>query len=107
MKTTLEIDAELYREVKIAAAEEGRPVTDVVDEALQGWLERRDWAHGVAETKASYGGPTGASKRTRTRGGRRPRMSTSEQIAARWRHLRPVDADALRQDLDALLDTSL
>lgn len=32
---------ELYREVKAAAARQGRPVKDVVAEALQDWLRRR------------------------------------------------------------------
>ncbi len=39
--TILFDDERLYREVKAEAAKEGRPVKDVVAEALQDWLRRR------------------------------------------------------------------
>jgi hypothetical protein len=39
--TILFDDERLYREIKAEAAKEGRPVKDVVAEALQDWLRRR------------------------------------------------------------------
>ncbi|MDA8202563.1 MAG: hypothetical protein M0Z49_07365 [Chloroflexi bacterium] len=42
MKTTLELDAGLYRAVKVEAARADRSIRDVVEEALRGWLERRE-----------------------------------------------------------------
>lgn len=40
--TVLFDDELLYREVKMEAAREGRPVKDVVAEALTEWLRRKD-----------------------------------------------------------------
>ena len=40
--TILFDDELLYREVKMEAAREGRPVKDVVAEALTEWLRRKD-----------------------------------------------------------------
>ena len=40
--TILFDDEELYRQLKAEAAKEGRPVKDVVAEALSDWLRRRD-----------------------------------------------------------------
>ena len=40
--TILFDDEELYRQLKAEAAKEGRPVKDVVGEALSDWLRRRD-----------------------------------------------------------------
>lgn len=39
--TVLFDDEQIYRDVKAEAAREGRPVKDVVAEALQDWLRRR------------------------------------------------------------------
>lgn len=39
--TILFDDEEIYREMKAEAAKEGRPVKDVVAEALADWLRRR------------------------------------------------------------------
>lgn len=45
MKVTLALqDPELYREIKVEAARSGRAVRDIVEEALQEWLERREAA---------------------------------------------------------------
>lgn len=41
--TVLFEDERLYRDVKAEAAREGRPVKDVVAEALTEWLRRRVW----------------------------------------------------------------
>ncbi len=43
MKVTIDLDADVYRAVKVEAARTDRSVRDIVDEALEAWLE-------VAET---------------------------------------------------------
>lgn len=81
MKVTIDLDAELYRAVKVEAARSDRSVRDIVDEAIAAWLEavedaedrssamdalteyRRDGGAAAeaflgslaAETKATYG----------------------------------------------------
>jgi plasmid stability protein len=49
MKVTIDLDADLYRAVKVEAARSDRSVRDVVDEALEAWLAAAE-AH---EDKAS------------------------------------------------------
>ena len=39
MKVTIDLDSELYRAVKVEAARTDRSVRDIVDEALQAWLD--------------------------------------------------------------------
>jgi predicted transcriptional regulator len=39
VKVTIDLDADLYRAVKVEAARSDRSVREVVDEALEGWLE--------------------------------------------------------------------
>lgn len=81
MKVTIDLDADLYRAIKVEAARTDRSVRDVVDEALAAWLDavedaedkasaasaleeyRRDGGESAeaflgslaAETKAAYG----------------------------------------------------
>jgi hypothetical protein len=81
MKVTIDVDADVYRGIKVEAARTDRSVRDVVDEALAAWLEnaeatedrasataaleeyRRDGGESAdaffgtlaAETKATYG----------------------------------------------------
>jgi plasmid stability protein len=81
MKATFDLDAELYRAIKVEAARSDRSVREVVEEALTGWLERAEdvedrasavaaleeyerdggvaaqdfFARHAAETKAAYG----------------------------------------------------
>jgi plasmid stability protein len=38
MKVTVDLDAQLYRAVKVEAARSDRSVRDIVDEALEAWL---------------------------------------------------------------------
>ena len=83
MKVTIDVDADIYRGIKVEAARTDRSVRDVVDEALTAWLEeseakedresaaaaleeyRRDGGASAdrflgtlaAETKAAYGEP--------------------------------------------------
>jgi plasmid stability protein len=39
MKVTIDLDADLYRAVKVEAARSDRSVRDIVDEALEAWLD--------------------------------------------------------------------
>jgi plasmid stability protein len=81
VKATFDVDDDLYRAVKVEAARSDRSVRDIVEEALEQWLERaeeaedrasaaaaleeyqrdggvsaEDWfAREAAETKATYG----------------------------------------------------
>ena len=49
MKITLDVDAALYRAVRVEAARADRSVRDVVAEAMAAWLERAE----EAEDRAS------------------------------------------------------
>jgi plasmid stability protein len=49
MKVTIDLDPELYRAVKVEAARSDRSVRDIVDEALEAWLDAAE----VAEDRAS------------------------------------------------------
>lgn len=57
MKVTIDLDSDLYRAVKVEAARSDRSVRDIVDAALEAWLEaeesREDQASGV-EALAEY-----------------------------------------------------
>ena len=85
MKVTIDLDAELYRAVKVEAARTDRSVREIVDAALAAWLEatedtedrasaeaaleeyRRDGGEAAdaffgslaAETRATYGSDSG------------------------------------------------
>lgn len=39
VKVTIDLDPELYRAVKVEAARTDRSVREIVDEALEGWLD--------------------------------------------------------------------
>jgi predicted transcriptional regulator len=57
MKVTIDLDPDLYRAVKAEAARADRSVRELVDEALAGWLERREEAEdaaAAAEALAEY-----------------------------------------------------
>ena len=85
MKVTIDLDPDLYRAIKVEAARSDRSVREVVDEALEAWLDtaesredresaqaalveyRRDGGEAAetifgslaAETKATYGSDQG------------------------------------------------
>ena len=64
MKVTIDLDAELYRAVKVEAARADRSVREIVDEALAGWLERLEDAEdaaAAAEALAEYERDGGAA----------------------------------------------
>jgi hypothetical protein len=48
MKITLDVDAELYRAVRVEAARADRSVRDVIAEAMTDWLDRAEEAEDVA-----------------------------------------------------------
>jgi len=48
MKVTIDVDADLYRAVKVEAARADRSVREIVDEALAAWLERFEEAEDAA-----------------------------------------------------------
>jgi len=57
MKVTLDLDANLYRAVKVEAARADRSVREVFEEALAAWLQRVEDAEdaaGAAEALAEY-----------------------------------------------------
>jgi plasmid stability protein len=48
MKVTFDIDADLYRSLKVEAARADRSVRDVVADAISAWLERQEEAEDLA-----------------------------------------------------------
>ena len=62
MKVTMDLDGDLYRAVKVEAARTDRSVRDIVDEALEAWLdaaeatEDRESAQAALEEYARDGG---------------------------------------------------
>ena len=54
MKVTVAFrDEELYRAIRVRAAEEGRQIRDIIEEALTAWLETREDAEDVAASDAA------------------------------------------------------
>ena len=55
MKVTLDLDADLYRSLKVEAARADRSLRDVANEAISGWLERQEEAEDRASAEAALG----------------------------------------------------
>lgn len=53
MKVTLDLDSDLYRAVKVEAARSDRSVREVVAEAIETWLERREADEDLASAQAA------------------------------------------------------
>jgi hypothetical protein len=53
MKVTIDVDPDLYRAVKVEAARADRSVREVVDEALEAWLEALEDAEDIAAADAA------------------------------------------------------
>ena len=53
MKVTIDVDAELYRAVKVEAARTDRSVRDIVDEAIEAWLDAAETAEDRASAEAA------------------------------------------------------
>lgn len=57
MKVTMDLDADLYRALKVEAARADRSVRDVVNDAISTWLDRNEDAEdraSAAEALAEY-----------------------------------------------------
>lgn len=64
MKVTIDLDADLFRAIKVEAARGGRSVRDIVDEALEAWLqaaEDREDLESAEAALAEYRHDGGAS----------------------------------------------
>jgi len=53
MKVTIDLDADLYRAIKVEAARSDRSVREVVDEALVSWLDATEGAEDRASAEAA------------------------------------------------------
>lgn len=53
MKVTIDLDGELYRAVKVEAARTDRSVRDIVDEALEAWLDGAEAQEDRASAEAA------------------------------------------------------
>lgn len=53
MKVTIDLDAELYRAVKVEAARTDRSVRDIVDEALEAWISATEASEDRASAEAA------------------------------------------------------
>jgi plasmid stability protein len=53
MKVTIDLEAELYRAVKVEAARTDRSVRDIVDEALEAWLDVAEATEDRASAEAA------------------------------------------------------
>ena len=53
MKATLDIDADLYRAIKVEAARTDRSIREIVDEALAMWLEASEADEDRASAEAA------------------------------------------------------
>ena len=53
MKVTIDLDAQRYRAVKVEAARRDRSVRDIVDEALEAWLEAAEATEDRASAEAA------------------------------------------------------
>ena len=53
MKTTLDLDDQLYRAIKVEAARSDRPIREIVEEALERWLEATEDAEDVEASDAA------------------------------------------------------
>lgn len=53
MKVTIDLDAELYRAIKVEAARSDRSVRDIVDAALAAWLDATEAAEDRASAEAA------------------------------------------------------
>ena len=53
MKATFDLDADLYRAIRVEAARRDRSVKDIVDEALRRWIEVQEDAEDLAAAEAA------------------------------------------------------
>ena len=53
MKVTIDLDAELYRAIKVEAARTDRSVREIVDEALEAWISATEASEDRASAEAA------------------------------------------------------
>lgn len=53
MKVTVDLDADLYRAIKVEAVRTDRSVRDIVDEALEAWLQVAEAAEDRTSAEAA------------------------------------------------------
>ena len=53
MKVTIDLDPDLYRAIKVEAARTDRSVRDVVDEAMEAWLDAAEMQEDRASADAA------------------------------------------------------
>lgn len=53
MKVTIDLDPDRYRAIKVEAARRDRSVRDIVDEALEAWLEAAEAAEDRSSAEAA------------------------------------------------------
>ena len=53
MKVTIDLDADTYRAIKVEAARTDRSVRDIVDEALEAWLDAVEATEDAASATAA------------------------------------------------------
>jgi predicted DNA-binding protein len=53
MKVTIDLNADLYRAVKVEAARTDRSVRDIIHEALEAWLEAAETQEDLASAEAA------------------------------------------------------
>jgi hypothetical protein len=54
MKVTLDLAADLYRAIRVEAARDDRSIRDVVADALEAWLERREADEDIASAAEAF-----------------------------------------------------
>ena len=53
MKVTIDLDADIYRAIKVEAARSDRSVRDIVDEALGAWLDAAETREDQASAESA------------------------------------------------------
>ena len=53
MKVTIDLDADLYRAIKVEAARSDRSVRSIIDEALDAWLDASETREDVASAETA------------------------------------------------------
>ncbi len=53
MKVTIDLDADLYRAIKVEAARSDRSVREIIDEALSTWLDAAETREDIASAEAA------------------------------------------------------
>ncbi|HVC14530.1 MAG TPA: CopG family transcriptional regulator [Acidimicrobiales bacterium] len=85
MRTTIKLDDELYRQVKVKAARSGRPAAEVIEDAIRGSLVTPDEPRGGLPPLPTFG-----------RGGLMPGVDLTDNATTRELLDEGVPVDARR-----------